>query len=376
MKKILLIALLTMVGGATLYYFILLGSKRVEQSSLEVRDVRSIISRYDIKQEDERDKMIIALEEYAGEIQDEVRRREVWFKAAEVLGISVNEMSRLREEVNRRLEDEKPQVGEPTRALKEYTQEGINVLREALGERVLYKDSGVIEGVKTIATPEGIGFLKEVLQNGNLTLRIYAAGALLRLGDTSGIEILKYAISDRVQNWQIKLYGGEVLAEKGYSEGMSVIERYLDDDQPWYIRADAGRSAGVVNTERMKERLTEMLSDTNLYVRLGAAEGLARMGNADGLNYLRDALGSDSTTIQHTAAEALARLGDASVRAYFRKEMASDDKFVKLKAAKNLALTGDYAGIDFIEALLKDDEELRFYAAQALIEIGARKGHN
>lgn len=377
MKRRLLIVALILVGAGviTILYYSARGSRAVDQSSLEKEDIRSIISRYDIKHKEEMDKMIISLEGYASGIPDEMRRMEVWYRVAEVLGMSIDEVRKMREDVKRRLEDKKPMVPEPPRLLGEYFREGLDVLRKALNERSLQKLEGVPEGVKAVDIPDGIEFLKEVLEKGNITLKIYAAGALLRLGDTSGINILKYAISDRVSNWQLKLYAGEALAEKGYSEGVSVIERYLDDSNTWHIKERAARAGGCVKTEEMKKRLTILMADSSPYVCLGAAEGLARMGNQDGINYLRNALLSESSSIQQSAAEALARLNDTSAMGYFRMQMTSDDKFVKLQAAKNLAFMGDYGGMDFLESMLKDeDEALRFYAASALVEISSKKG--
>jgi len=132
------------------------------------------------------------------------------------------------------------------------------------------------------------------------------------------------------------------------------------------VRLAAARSLARLGDDRGADRLLSALALPPL--RIGAAETLAALVNADGLAALKEALSDESEETRMRAAVALGKAGDAT-GINLLKEMVNDPR-VELDAAGALAALGNK---DYLPALTRAFRlsALRVEAAVATRRLGA-----
>lgn len=119
---------------------------------------------------------------------------------------------------------------------------------------------------------EAIPRLRDHLRDEDSYARIHIAGALLRLGDDSGKEILVRACGD----WStaIRIDAAYLLASAGALEGLPVLIVELHDNKDQYFRAQAARRLSSLHVETTLDDLIAALKDTDRAVRIAAVMGL------------------------------------------------------------------------------------------------------
>jgi hypothetical protein len=258
-------------------------------------------------------------------------------------------------------QDEKLRVDEPTATrlsnmtvarLKSGPPKGINLStknisereREQLKEQVL-QEIGVrvflCKALGEFATPAALPGLIEAARNDESRRQVAQAAdseiaAAIEKGD-----------------WEVRKAALEALALLAYNvrqQGQSIAtpevvslvlaaSREVGPAQQRAIRERAAYALGVFGGEQATGRLVEMLSDLYGNVRFNAATGLARQGNAKGMDVLREMIDPTESVAADLQAEEGIVLGNVSDadKAALRAEMEAMIRFSGLSAAEQLA---------------------------------------
>jgi HEAT repeat protein len=234
-------------------------------------------------------------------------------------------------------------------------------------------------------------------------LRTAAVGALGLIGDHAAAEALFVAVRDnepsvreaglrslaafgisveRISpdlsstNWQVRAAAVTTLARLGDRQAVPPIVSALKDDDS-RVRSEAARALGAFNDQRATDALIGALRDQNAEVRVDATFSLGRLKDARALAPLTLLLSDGDPRVSLAAAESLARLQDPRATRVLIDSLSSADWRVRSRATQVLARIAGDGKLDqavgpLTGALSDRDPVVRYYAAEALVGIGAK----
>lgn len=212
--------------------------------------------------------------------------------------------------------------------------------------------------------------LESLLDSPELDKKLIGAAGLVRLGDPAGVPLLEKALQTMPD--PAKILAAETLAGAGNEEGLDTLLQIIAG-KDWGLRLSAIEALGEFsqNSEALST-LRQHLQDQDLWTRVAAAAGLARMGDEQGISLLHTYLDSPDPAISIFAAERLAAQGDPSPAGLFEKELQSQDPFEQVHGAAGLMMLGDDRGYDILmSALAQEHEPLGLYAAQLSLRLSS-----
>ncbi|MGQ9663273.1 MAG: HEAT repeat domain-containing protein [Kiritimatiellia bacterium] len=212
--------------------------------------------------------------------------------------------------------------------------------------------------------------LESLLDSPELDKKLIGAAGLVRLGDPAGVPLLEKALQTMPD--LAKILAAETLAGAGNEEGLDTLLQIIAG-KDWGLRLSALEALGEFsqNSEALST-LRQHLQDQDLWTRVAAAAGLARMGDEQGISLLHTYLDSPDPAISIFAAERLAAQGDPSPAGLFEKELQSQDPFEQVHGAAGLMMLGDDRGYDILmSALAQEHEPLGLYAAQLSLRLSS-----
>lgn len=233
---------------------------------------------------------------------------------------------------------------------------GIGVQRDssAVDSLILLLDSGnrdvqavTMEALYQIGQPCSETLL-HVLENGSSQARWRAANILGRLLEPRAIPLLIKALGDGRGNSFLAWKAREFLSGYGAPALPAVLEA-VDDET---IRSEALIVLGSIESPESLETLLKWLSDTDLEVRRGAAEGLGVLGHEDAVPALLKALESKDIILKIKVMESLASIGDPRAFSEMKKLLESDDETIKLHALQTIGALKQTRGRQLILSVL------------------------
>jgi len=244
-------------------------------------------------------------------------------------------------------------------------------------------------------TTAAVTALKTQLLDKDARIRLYAAVALLKLGEETAVDtIRKAALSSEAELAQLaaselegsNYHGAELLVELSQREGHSrerlaraaealkeqLLVQLRDDDPE--VRRMSARALGAIGDPSVGDALAELQDDSSNLVRFNAASSLSQLGDARGTAFLFDAVGNPDPILRVNAVKSLIRVQrtSATVQDRLIATLADDDPYMRSGAAQVLGEARVAAAVPpLLKALGDSDSQVRCNAAIALGRIGA-----
>jgi HEAT repeat protein len=174
------------------------------------------------------------------------------------------------------------------------------------------------------------------------------------------------------------LLAAELAIESGYAQviGVMLVPRLLQVLRgrrvEYSVRESAVEALGRIGDAEAVPGLLEALHDADADVRWAAAAALERIGDAAAVPGLLEALHDADADVRWAAAAALERIGDAAAVPGLLAALRDANAGVRRAAAEMLGQIGDATAVPgLLHALGDADERVREAAAAALGQIGA-----
>jgi HEAT repeat protein len=234
--------------------------------------------------------------------------------------------------------------------------------------------------------------LEQGLDDSLAIVRINTAQALIRIGDKRGSELLLNMLEDSAPEVQMfaleamlesskgKIHLDPVLIDLSKSVNASLREAAFgviaaiehEDarellaagirDESAEVREIAARGLAKFNEVEMLENA---LHDTEIRVRLAAAQALGELGVARMAEIIKEELKKSTPDVLGTGLIALAELNDTSSINLFKALLSEGAGDLRVDAAEALLILEDKSGVDALRrALLSRDPFLRIHAAE------------
>ena len=200
--------------------------------------------------------------------------------------------------------------------------------------------------------------------------------AAVRSLSALGISVEKVASDLSSPNWQVRSAAVTTFARLGDPSAVpSIINALKDSDSR--VRSEAARTLGVFNTSSATEALISALRDPSADVRVEATISLGHQKDSRGLAPLTSLLTDRDARVSLAAAESLARLQDPRATRVLIDSLSNPDWRVRSRATQVLARIAGEGSLDqavtpLTAALADKDPVVRYYAAEALVGIGAK----
>lgn len=191
-----------------------------------------------------------------------------------------------------------------------------------------------------------------------------------------GISVERVSSDLSSSNWQVRAAAVTTLARLGDRGAVPPIVSALKDNDS-RVRSEAARALGTFNDQGATDALIGALRDPSADVRVEATFSLGRLKDARALAPLTLSLSDTDSRVSLAAAESLARLQDPRATRVLIDSLSSSDWRVRSRATQVLArIAGqgmlDQAVAPLTIALADRDPVVRYYAAEALVGIGAK----
>ncbi|NIM18313.1 MAG: hypothetical protein GTO45_40555 [Candidatus Aminicenantes bacterium] len=199
-----------------------------------------------------------------------------------------------------------------------------------------------------------IPFLLKMLQNKKDYTRIWAAEALISLGDTSATDSLIKALKDNNKN--VRWRAAAALANIGDKKAIDPLIDVLKNDEsvyPW-ILIEAFKRIGKSSVPS----LLKALKDTSSTVRCRVAKALGEVGDARSVELLLNSLDDKEPKVREHAALALGKIGDDRAIGPLLQGIKDKNSGYRFTATKALLMIGPSAFPHFISLLRDYNREL------------------
>ena len=160
---------------------------------------------------------------------------------------------------------------------------------------------------KKLDLSRAVDCLIEALGDQDEWTQAYATVALGEIGDKKAVEPLVQLLAKK-RVGPVAVRAAQVLADMGDANGVDGLVHILQSGDQEH-RVQAAYCLGRIRDPRGLEPLIRALADTNWGVRSGAAKGLKDMGDPKAIAPLREALRDEHSWVREAAAEAMALLG-------------------------------------------------------------------
>ena len=199
--------------------------------------------------------------------------------------------------------------------------------------------------------------------------RVTAIATLGRLRDPKGVPVVIAALKDKDE--RVRAESAKTLAVLKDPAAIDPLIAELNDSDP-EVRFEAAAALGVYRDSRSLTPLTNLLNDKDARVSAAAAESLARMNDPRATTLLVGYLSNSDWRLRARAAQVLMRVPEASVRAVTPLVAALRDRdlVVRYYAAEALVVVGAPAVSQLVELFTTGTFIERERAARVLARIG------
>lgn len=191
-----------------------------------------------------------------------------------------------------------------------------------------------------------------------------------------GISLERVSSDLSSSNWQVRAAAVTTLARLGDRGAVPPIVSALNDKDS-RVRSEAARALGTFSDQSATDALIRALRDQSADVRVEATFSLGRLKDPRALAPLTSSLSDGDPRVSLAAAESLARLQDPRATRVLIDSLSSADWRVRSRATQVLARIAGEGMLDqavgpLTIALGDKDPVVRYYAAEALVGIGAK----
>jgi len=191
-----------------------------------------------------------------------------------------------------------------------------------------------------------------------------------------GISVERLSTEITNPNWQTRVAAITTFARLGDPKATPLLITALKDSDS-RVRTESARTLGQLGDQRALDALISSLNDTSADVRVESTFALGRLKDQRALAPLTTLLSDRDSRVSLAAAESLARMQDPRAIRVLVGSLSEPDWRVRARAAQVLAhVSADLAVEQAVAPLAKGitdkDPIVRYYAAEALIGIGAK----
>ncbi|HKP85424.1 MAG TPA: HEAT repeat domain-containing protein [Blastocatellia bacterium] len=191
-----------------------------------------------------------------------------------------------------------------------------------------------------------------------------------------GVSVERLSADMTNANWQVRVAAITTFARLGDNKATPLVITALKDADS-RVRSEAARTLGQLSDESAITALINSLGDSSAEVRVEATFALGRLKDGRAIAPLTTLLTDRDSRVSLAAAESLARMKDPRAVRVLVGSLAEPDWRVRARAAQVLAhVAGDSAVepaiVPLARAITDKDPVVRYYAAEALIGIGAK----
>jgi HEAT repeat protein len=246
----------------------------------------------------------------------------------------------------------------------------------------------IIQEIGKYKDKASIGILIDLLtgykekKNEYLKVRCTVAGVLGVIKDESAVLPLMYIMNDRDEDYRLRLAAAESLGKIGSNQAVSPLIKIVSDDEEKsvYLKESATKALGMIGDEGAVEPLINLLDvqkdivDKFTYLKEKIVEVLGKLNFKKDrrIEALRKVLCDRSPHVRASALEALSETEDESVLEYIEPLLKDDNESVAKTAVFAIYnLMGD----EYLETLL-DRGDLPMLCREEIEEILAEEGED
>ncbi|HKS40776.1 MAG TPA: HEAT repeat domain-containing protein, partial [Blastocatellia bacterium] len=191
-----------------------------------------------------------------------------------------------------------------------------------------------------------------------------------------GISVERLSTEITNPNWQTRVAAITTFARLGDAKATPLLITALKDSDS-RVRAESARTLGQIGDQRALDALISSLGDSSADVRVESTFALGRLKDARALAPLTTLLSDRDSRVSLAAAESLARMQDPRAIRVLVGSLSEPDWRVRARAAQVLAHVSADAAVEqavvpLAKGITDKDPIVRYYAAEALIGIGAK----
>jgi HEAT repeat protein len=222
-----------------------------------------------------------------------------------------------------------------------------------------------------LGQPEGASTLWHLLRDDVEYVRLTAAGAIIRLTQSTPVPIAVDGLSD--PRPAVRRLTAITLAQlKDKAAESTLIDTLRDEDEK--VRMDVARALGLCGTETAVPSLIEMLHDRSVLVRQETANALSNFADPSVAPALAEALKDPDWHVRAAATTALAKVTKvteqqtaSSTPLIISKLQEDEYALVRDRAADALGLPNDKKAVAaLVTAIISNDRDARFHAAKTI----------
>ena len=251
----------------------------------------------------------------------------------------------------------------------------LDVLAELAADKRLDVRVFVSLLIAELGDGKGAKTLWILLRDDSEVVRISAAGALARLARQTTISIAADGLKDDRPEVR-RLTAGTLRTLRDKSAETVLIDALQDDNE--MVRMEVVNALADCGSNNCVPSLIDRLQDRSVLVRTAAASALGRFNDPATISALSKALKDRDWHVRASAIQALAmQTSHASDRVTvvdpLIDSLRSDDyALVRDRAADALAFVADERAVTaLVQALVSDERDVRFHAAQAIVNAKA-----
>ena len=202
----------------------------------------------------------------------------------------------------------------------------------------------------------------------NLWVRKRIIKILGEIGDENAVECLVEALGDK--SGKVRSFAMSGVLKLGV-HAIPFLRKAVKSDSP-RLRSNATKVLGMIDENDARDAALTSLTDRDPKVRKTGVKTLSRVGDQQIVNHLKNMLDDENEPVGFEAAFALAKV-EAGVEV-LKTALHSDSRRVRCSAAHGLAKIGDASGVDILIETLGSEGWSEWMTPRMLVELGDERG--
>jgi HEAT repeat protein len=229
---------------------------------------------------------------------------------------------------------------------------------------------GILKATPNISLNRKMKMIERARMLAKQTLRVRAAEIIGEIGNSSHIPLLKKIANNKNENTRLVDSSLIALAKLGDKSKIRVFTfALLRKDRE--ARRQACYYLGELKEKSAVNNLRQLLKTWDKDIRAEAALALGKIGDKKSIPYVSKLLDDKESVVRMNACESLGMLGDKNFIPDIKKLLKDENGFVRLHACEALMRLEDFSGEDFLlRSLVSTDFDAKLESIQILAEFG------
>lgn len=224
-----------------------------------------------------------------------------------------------------------------------------------------------VKALGGFSSGKAVDALSAACRDKDFQVRRFALRSLAKIGDAKGLDAAKACLADKYS--MVREEAANTIGVLAGNHKESVWKELLDKTEDPRVRAEAISRLSDMDPTAIAGQIRAASRQQDATLRQGAAKGLARLGQVEDSERLRQMAGDKDTTVRLAVANACKCMPDKRLALEMLGTLSFDqDQGVRRCSAECLAAVDDPGAAPlFVEILMKEpSESLRTFAAQQI----------